>query len=121
MSALARSNATRPSSSNAIVVNGFGGKCAKSSRASATSVKTASIIRSCRSGKSAARSSTESGAPSAVAMAYTTPRSMRETAERPQFRAMSVAFDDHGDSVPGRGTTRSDVVASMAASDASGP
>ena len=24
---------------------------------------------------------------------------------RPQMRAMSVAFDDHGESVPGRGTT----------------
>ena len=30
---------------------------------------------------------------------------MRRTAESPQFFAISVAFDDHGESVPGRGTT----------------
>ena len=29
---------------------------------------------------------------------------MRSTAARPQLRAMSVAFDDHGEIVPGRGT-----------------
>ena len=36
-----------------------------------------------------------------------TPRSMRATAPRPQLRAMSVAFDDHGEIVPSRGTTSS--------------
>ncbi len=34
---------------------------------------------------------------------------------------MSVAFDDHGESVPGRGTTSSDVVAAAAVFVASGP
>ena len=36
-----------------------------------------------------------------------TPRSMRATAPSPQLRAMSVAFDDHGEIVPRRGTTSS--------------
>jgi hypothetical protein len=30
---------------------------------------------------------------------------MRTMGESPQFVAMSVAFDDHGEIVPGRGTT----------------
>ena len=30
---------------------------------------------------------------------------MRRMAESPQFVAISVAFDDHGEIVPGRGTT----------------
>lgn len=34
------------------------------------------------------------------------PRSMRSSADRPQFRAISVAFDDHGETVPKRGVTR---------------
>jgi len=40
-----------------------------------------------------------------VATRYAIPRSMREIAVRLQLCAMSVAFDDQGEIVPGRGTT----------------
>jgi hypothetical protein len=35
-------------------------------------------------------------------------RSMRLTAARPQMWAMSVALEDHGEMVPGRGATTCD-------------
>ena len=38
--------------------------------------------------------------PSRAPCRYATPRSMRVTTSSPQLRAMSVAFDDHGDIVP---------------------
>src|SRR6266571_5902021 len=38
---------------------------------------------------------------------HATPRSMRRTASRPQRRAISLAFDDHGEMVPRRGTLSS--------------
>ena len=37
-------------------------------------------------------------------MRHALPRSMRRTASRPQTCAMSVALDDQGETVPGRGT-----------------
>src|SRR5262245_47295144 len=37
---------------------------------------------------------------------------MRLTGERPQLRAMSVAFEDQGDTVPSRGTTRNTLLPS---------
>ena len=40
-------------------------------------------------------------------MRHALPRSMRATASRPQTCAMSVAFDDQGEIVPGRGTVSS--------------
>ena len=66
------------------------------------------------SGSSAARSSAASGAPPRQAIRNATPRSMRRTAASPQLRAMSVAFDDHGEIVPGRGTTSSSAPSSPA-------
>ena len=51
----------------------------------------------------------QADAPSRLVTRYTMPRSMRATAVRPQLCAMSVAFDDQGEIVPGRGTTSSRV------------
>jgi len=48
------------------------------------------------------------GLPSFIAKYQATPRSRRTTFFRPQLCAMSVALEDHGDTVPKRGrTTRS--------------
>ena len=44
---------------------------------------------------------------------------MRRISSKPQARAMSVALDDHGDMVPGRGTTNSFVAAAGSAPTAS--
>ena len=55
---------------------------------------TVSVIRSCRTGRTSARSPSPS-------RWNTVPRSMRRTKSRPQWRAMSVAFDDQGEIVPG--------------------
>ena len=44
-----------------------------------------------------------------------------DTASRPQLRAISVALDDQGESVPGRGTTTSVVWDEAVAPAASGP
>ncbi len=51
----------RPSPRSGMVVSGRGATCANSRAASATSSNTASIIRSCKSGSSAARSPATSG------------------------------------------------------------
>jgi hypothetical protein len=46
---------------------------------------------------------------------------MRATFARPQLAAMSVAFDDHGEIVPGRGTTSSNSPSSPRLSPCSPP
>ena len=120
-SALAASSARRPCARSGTVVSGRGGTCANNRAASATSSNTASIIRSCTSGSSAARSPAASGAPSRLVTRYPMPRSMRVTAVRPQLCAMSVAFDDQGEIVPGRGTTSNRVPVAAVSLPASGP
>ena len=62
-----------------------------------------------------------SGAPALLRTRYAMPRSMRATADRPQLRAMSVAFDDHGEIVPGRGTTSRSAPSMRASAAGSGP
>ncbi len=62
-------------------------------------------MRSWISGSSAARSGARSGPSPAIENIV--PRSTRTTADSPQLCTMSVAFDDHGEIVPGRGTTSS--------------
>ena len=59
------------------------------------------------------------GSPPEWAIDHATPRSMRDTLSRPQWRAMSVALLDHGEIVPGRGATTI-VPASIACARSSG-
>ncbi len=56
-------------------------------------------MRSCRSGRIAPASR-------GLSTWKSVPRSIRRTAARPQFLAMSVALEDQGETVPRRGTTR---------------
>ena len=56
-------------------------------------------------GNNDCRSASVKVCPDTVKMEYAVPRSTRRTECNPQLRAMSVAFDDHGDSVPIRGVT----------------
>ena len=60
-------------------------------------------MRSCSSGSTAAY--WRSSSPLRMSSEYDTLRSMRITLAKPHWRAMSVAFDDHGEIVPSRGTT----------------
>ena len=101
------SSARAPRASSGIVVSGCGGKCANSRAASARSSNTASS--SGRASAAAARRDrlATSGAPSRVVTRYSDAALDARDRARPQLRAMSVAFDDHGEMVPGRGTTSS--------------
>ncbi len=73
---------------------------------SSSESNTVSVMRSCSSGSERRAIRRVSGAPSRVATWKATPRSMRSTAASPQWCAISVAFDDQGEIVPGRGTRR---------------
>jgi len=67
---------------------------------------TDSVIRSCRwtSSASLGRCAAEPDA-SLKRSSTRVPRSTRTTQSNPQLRAMSVALLDHGETVPGLGTT----------------
>ena len=99
-------SAARPSASTSTVLIPRGGTWRNNTAASASEGSTASIMRSCRSGSTVFSAAAASGLPAASDRRQATPRSMRFRRARPLFLRMSVAFDDHGEIVPGRGVTR---------------
>ena len=82
------------------VASGAGRAWSNRRAASSGVSSTTSVMRSWSAAPSAAGSRTS---PRTV---QATPRSSRRTAASPEIRAMSVAFDDHGEIVPNRGTTQ---------------
>ena len=77
--------------------SGRGGTCSNSLAASSNERSTVWVMRSCSNG---------AGSAFAPSRWKAVPRSMRLTRARPQLRAMSLAFEDQGEMVPRRGTTR---------------
>ena len=71
--------------------------------------------------RSASAWSSATGSVTAPVTVQATPRSMRVTAVRPEVWAMSVAFDDHEEIVPSRGTTRRTRTPSSVAGRSNGP
>ena len=98
------SSASRPPESTSTVERRFAGTCRNSLSACAKSSTTISVIRSCSFAFSAVVRAASIGLP--VRIVNASPRSIRRSASSPQLRAISVAFDDHGEMVPKRGSTR---------------
>jgi hypothetical protein len=94
-----------PPASRSTLVSACGGKWRNSSAVCAKSSSTVSSMRSWSRAAIVARSAADKRRLPASSR-KATPRSMRSTASRPLFAAMSVAFDDHGEMVPTRGVTR---------------
>ena len=87
------------------MASGPGSWRAKSPAASSKDLTTDSVMRSWIASTSARSVFSRIAFPFFIAKCQATPRSSRITFASPQLCAMSVAFEDHGDTVPKRGST----------------